>query len=299
MSSVARSAVLFLTLVLLPAPARAQDTAGTKPPDRDGVIDGLTRGAAIGALAALPLGFAQMNSCGTGCDWSSTPGVLLGWALIGAAGGSVVGFAADLDAPRPLSVRVGAAYAATVMTSSALSGSKATPTLVAAVQISRHFTVHMEFVRVGHRFSAAAGAVPDEVLRNIVTDITHTRVAGRSHGVESRRVDYVLTQLAGFRVAPVRGVSIEFLAGVGVQGEEERAYYDAHRGLPDGRTVPMPGKYYVLDFATPEAGLVLGVEAEVGISGGVSLIPTLRYHAFENSSASVAVGAGIHWRVRR
>jgi len=54
-----------------------------------------------------------------------------------------------------------------------------------------------------------------------------------------------------------------------VQGREDRDYYDAWRQLGQGtmtdplRHEQIPGKYAVLNFESPEGGLVYGIDAEV------------------------------------
>jgi hypothetical protein len=277
-------------MILLPGLARAQSGAG------DGVSDGIGRGAAIGALAVLPLAVAQVTSCGTGCDGPSTSTLLLGWALFGAAAGSAAGLAADLDTPGALTVRVGAGMASTRPASSALAGETASPTLQVAVRVSRHIAVHAEFARVGARFPAAPGAIPSEVLNNVIDTVTRTRVAGWSHGVESRRVDFVFGQLLGIRPPAFGRVQLEFLGGIAVQGEQERAYYDAYRDVDAAGTERVPGKYYILDFEHPVTGLALGVDAELAVTRHVIVVPTLRYRGFSGSSATLAFGAGVHWR---
>ncbi len=284
---------------------------------RDPIVDGLGRGAVLGAAAFAAVAGAQIKSCNTGCDWGSTGAIAFAWAVLGAGAGSVVGLAADADsraemlypprvnpaaaarraggsfARRP-AVRLGLAYTTTALRTSLLEGRAPAAGFAAAVQLSPRISVHAEYVALDARFVAAAGAIPDDVLRNVVQPFT--RVAGRTHGIESRRVSYVFTELVGFHPAPRGRVRVEVLGGIGVQGEEERAYYDAHRQLADGRTETMPGKYYVLDFGSPEVGLVVGIDAEIAVAGGLRLVPTVRYHAMEPSSASLTYGIGAHWR---
>jgi hypothetical protein len=294
---------------------RAEETPQPSPtatPKRDSVLDGIGRGAAVGALAGLPLAIAQMKSCNTGCDWPSTGGMLIGWGILGAAAGASIGLAADLDtkgapalgaspdqpAPRfyraGLSPRVGLGLATTAPRTSALSGHSTGPALTVAVQLSPRISVHAEYLGVGTTFLAAPGAVPDEVLQNIVP--ASTRVAGFERGLASRRINYILTELVGMHPAPWGRVRLEFLGGIGVQGEEEHAYYDAYQPVPGRGDLPVAGKYYLLDFGSPEFGLVLGVDAEVAIAGGLRVVPTVRYRAMDDSSASLSYGAGVHWR---
>ena len=292
-----RIRVAALIVLLLPGLARAQSAGLAQGAAGDGVSDGIGRGAAIGALAVLPLAAAQVKSCGTGCDRPSTSALLLAWALFGAAAGSAAGLAADLDKPGALTVRVGGGLASTRPASSALAGQTASPTLQVAVRLSRHIAVHAEFAQVGARFPAAPGAIPNEVLNNVIDTVTRTRVAGWSHGVESRRVDFVFGQFIGIRPPAFGRIQLEFLGGIAVQGEQERAYYDAYRDLDaTGNTEAVPGKYYILDFESPATGLALGIDAELAVTRHLLVVPTLRYRGFSGSSATLAFGAGLHWR---
>jgi hypothetical protein len=106
----------------------------------------------------------------------------------------------------------------------------------------------------------------------------------------------VFTELVGVRLVEAGRVRLDLLGGLGVQGEEERAYYDAYGQLVGGRREPIPGKYYVLDFGSPEVGAVFGIDAEVTIVGGLSVVPTVRYRAMGQDSATFTYGAGAHWR---
>ena len=280
-----------------PVPSRLPASAdGIPPRARDPVRDGAGRGALLGAAAAMALGVAQMTSCDTGCDWSSTGGLLVGWALLGGGIGSMVGLAADYDTSLPgrPSVRFGVGYTGTTMQSAALSGRAATPMFGLGVQLSRHVSVRVEYLPIDALFRAAPGAIPEDILNNIV--VANSRRAGWSHGVESLRVDYILSELVGVGFEPWTRVRVELLGGLGVQGEEERSYYDAYTSAVGGASEPIPGKYYVLEFVSPQIGAVVGIDAEVTIVGGLSVVPTLRYHAMGSPSASIAFGAGAHWR---
>jgi hypothetical protein len=281
-------------------------------PTRDPLLDGIGKGAAIGALAGIAMGLAQMTSCNEGCDWQSTGAMLLGWSIVGSGAGAAVGLAADADTqgrsplhgppdtarwrffPSRLSPRVGVALTSASPTSSRLEGRTAGSAFAFAVQLSPHISVHTEYLAMDTTFEAAPGAVADEVLQNIVP--ASTRAAGFSRGIESRRVDYIFSELVGVHLAPWGRVRLELLGGAGVQGQEERAYYDAYRDEPGAGTVPLAGKYYVLNFGSPALGWIVGADAEVAVAGGLRIVPTVRFGAFEDSAGYVSYGAGVHWR---
>jgi hypothetical protein len=297
-------AAALCVALLVPGMAAGQEPEGPQPraghavDRRDGVMDGLGRGAVIGALAGLALAVVQMKSCHVGCDWSSTPAVLTGWSMLGAGAGALVGLAADYDAGPawptgrpPMSAGVG--WTSTALRSRDLTGRAVAPAFSLAVRLSPHISARAEYVRIGTSFVAAPGAIPEGVLGNVVE--TSSRLAGRSHGVESRRIAYVFTELVGVHPPPWGRVRLELLGGLGVQREEERAYFDAHRPLPDGRTEPIPGKYYVLDFGSPAVGFVVGADLEVTLVGGLSAVPAVRYNAM-GQSATLTWGVGARWR---
>ena len=277
----------------------------------DAVADGIWRGALVGAGGMLAIAGAHMKSCNEGCDWGSTTLIVAASAALGAGAGAIVGLAADADA-RPVvlyplgtpdaarrtggsspPVRLGLSYTATTPRTSSLQGRAIAPAISAAVRLSPHISVHAEFVRADAFFAATPGAISDDVAGNVVP--ATTRVAGRSFGIQSRRVAYIYTELVGVHLAPIGPVQLELLGGVSVLGQEERRYFDAYRVDADGRTQSVPGKYHVLNFASPEAALVIGVDADVAITGSFSVVPTIRYHAAGESSA-LTVGAGAQWR---
>ena len=277
----------------------------------DAVADGIWRGALVGAGGMLGIAGAHMKSCNEGCDWGSTTLIVAASAVLGSGAGAIVGVAADADArpvvlypaetaaPAPRTgfsrppVRLGLSYTATTPRTSSLRGRAMAPSFSGAVRLSPHISIHAEFVRLDTTFTAAPGAISDDVVSNIIP--ATTRVAGRSFGLESRRIPYIFTELVGFHAAPIGRLQIEILGGVSVQGQEERGYFDAYRVDAGGRTQSVPGKYHVLDFASPETALVIGLDADVAITGRFSVIPTIRYHAAGDSSA-VTFGAGAHWR---
>jgi hypothetical protein len=87
-----------------------------------------------------------------------------------------------------------------------------------------------------------------------------------------------------------------------VQGQEKRDYYDAFQAsgrdtIDDPlRVTPLPGRYYVLDFESPEVGFVYGIDAAIALSSGLSAVPTLRYHQWDDPAPMFAYGVGIQWR---
>jgi hypothetical protein len=280
----------------------------------DRTRDGVARGAAVGAAALAATALAQMKSCGIGCDWDSTPAIVLMSAALGAGGGALVGLAADYDAqhsevvypagspggPSTSTFRnrhpvsIGVSYTATQVRAGALAGRADAPAFSASVRLSRHMTARAEYVPIAARYEARPGEVPDEVLGNLVEPLL--RIAGRSYGLESRRVSYMFSQLIGVRPPSWRALQIELLGGIGIQGQEERAYYDAHRPLDGGGSEQLAGKYYVLNFESPEVGFVGGVDASVALTPRLSVVPAIRYNALSGSAASVTYGVGAHWR---
>ena len=289
-----------------PKPAgTVPESPRTNAGNRDPVIDGIGRGALIGAGGGVALFRAALNSCRKGCEAGAPMSLMLAGAALGAGLGSLVGFAADLDAgaavrsdhffsgrPTP---QIGVGYMHTSFVSRALDGSRATQAYTAAVQLSPHLSVHVEYMPVDHVFTRSAGAVPGEILQNVIE--ATSRVAGRSHGIDSRRVSYMFSELVGIHPAPWGRMRVEFLAGLAVRGQENRDFYDAHRATDDrGRTEPVPGKYYVLDFETPEIGVVLGADVEFKVMRHVIVVPTVRYYHMGDPAPSIAFGIGARLR---
>lgn len=290
----------------------------------DPVKDGVQRGALAGAGGLLVWLQMASNSCRTGCENDMPAWGPLAVAALGAGAGSFVGFLADREAgrsevlfppsvvsgqsrwvrtsrffPARPSVRVGPVYSQTAFRSSLVQGSAAAPGFALAVQFSPHISAHIEYT-ASMRFYPTAGSVPDSVLQNIVP--ASDRTAGWSRGIESRRVSYVFSELVGVHPPPWGRVRVEFLGGLGVQGQEKRDYYDAYqttgRGTMSdpGRSERIPGKYYVLNFESPEVGLVLGFDAEVAVVRGLAVVPMLRYNRMGDPAPSIAYGVGAHWR---
>lgn len=299
----------------------------------DPVKDGIQRGALAGAGGLLAWLQTASNSCRTGCENDMPAWGPLAVGALGAGVGSLVGFLADRDAGRPEvlfppssafgvsrpaptsrffparpSVRVGPVYSQTSIRSSPMTasgpvlvhGSAAAPGFALAVQVSPHISALVEYTATNGRFYPPSGSVPDSVLQNVVP--ASDRAAGMSRGIESRRVSYVFSELVGVHLSPWGRLRIEFLGGLGVQGEEHRDYYDAWRETGQGtmndphRSERIPGKYYVLNFESPEIGLVLGLGAEVAVVRGLAVVPMLRYNRIGAPGSSIAYGLGAHWR---
>lgn len=272
-----------------PARVLAQPPAAVPPAGaetRDSVRDGVWKGALAGAGGMLALWGAAAKSCGTGCERSDTPAATAVIAVFGAAVGSLLGLAADLDAgpSHVVGVRAGPVFSRTAFRSALVDGSAGSPGFAAAARVSPHISVHAEYTATDGQFVPAAGTVPQDVVGNVVP--AASRAAGRFEWIERRRISYVFTQLVGVHPRPWGPLRLEFLGGLGVQGQENRNYYEA----------AVPGTYHVLDFKTPEIGLVLGVDAEIAIARRFALVPMLRYNQMGDPGASMAYGAGAHWR---
>lgn len=291
----------------------------------DPVSDGTRNGALAGGGAMLAMMQAGWNACGIGCENDMPRAALFVAGAFGAGVGSALGFLVDrLDdrseilypppastphsSRRPVnrffparsSLRIGPLVAVTGFRSALVHGSSAAPGFAVAGQIAPYVSLHAEYTSRGPRFYPAAGSVPDSVLQNVVP--ATSRAAGFSHGIESRRVLSTFSELAGVHPPPWRRVRLEFLAGVSVQGREERDYYDAWRDLGQGtasdpfRHERIPGKYYVLNFESPVSGLVYGIDAEIAATPRLVVVPTIRYTTTNDPGATIAFGIGAHWR---
>lgn len=294
----------------------------------DPVKDGIQRGALAGAGGLLALINVYHKSCGTGCEsGANAPAMALAVGAFGAGVGSLVGLLADRDAgrsevlfppsaasrqsrsvrtsrffPARPSVRVGPVYSQTVIRSSLVEGHAAAPGFALAVQVSPHISAHVEYTATNGRFFPTSGSIPDNILQNLVPAPASNRTAGRSYGIESRRVSYVFSELVGVQPPPWGRLRVEFVGGLGVQGKEDFDYYDAYRTTGQGTMSDpsnierIPGKYSVLNFQIGELGLVLGLDAEVAVVRGLAVVPMLRYNRMGDPGPSMAFGVGVHWR---
>lgn len=270
----------------------------------DPLSDGAIYGSLIGAGAALSIMHSGIMWCGKGCE-NDMPGVaslLVG--TMGGAVGSLVGFAADLDAggPRTLfpppaaainrrrpSVRFGPAYLQVYDRSGQVEGSAASPGVSVAFQPSPHLSYHMEYRRSMMEFRAAPGTPSAHVVENEVS--AEARIAGFTRGLYSRQTPAALTHLLGVVLPDAGRVRVELLGGLEVQQHRDRDYYDAYSSTGNR----LAGKYYVLDFESPEIGLVFGADAAVSLLGNLSIVPAVRFTQMSNRS-STAIGLGAHWR---
>ena len=268
--------------------------------------DGAIYGSLIGAGAALSMMQSGIAWCGKGCE-DGRP--ILAAFLVGTMGGavgSVAGFVADLDAggPRTLypptaaatainpkrpSVRFGPAFLQVFDRSGQAPGSAASPGLSVAFQPSPHVTYHVEYRWSTMEFRAAPGTLPAHVVENEVP--AASRIAGFTRGLYSRRTPAALTHLLGIVLPEAGRVRVELLGGLEVQQHRDRDYYDAYSS--SGNRIA--GKYYVLDFESPEIGLVFGADAAVSLLRNLSIVPAIRFTQMSNRS-STAIGLGAHWR---
>jgi hypothetical protein len=291
----------------------------------DPAADGLQIGALVGGGAALAMFQAGASACGIGCE-NDLPGAGVAFAgAFGAGVGSAVGFLVDrlrdrseilyppqsdrlprgaresnAFFPDRAAVRVGAAYTATRFHSSLVHGSAAAPGFAVAGQVAPYVSLHAEYTARGARLYPSPGEVPDFVRQNVVP--ASARVAGRSYGIESTRVTFVFSELVGVHPPPWGRFRAELLAGLSVRGQEDRDYYDAWRQLGQGtagdplRHERIAGKYYVLDFESPEGGVILGADAELAVSHRLRVVPTIRYTRTTHPGPAIAYGVGAHWR---
>ena len=266
----------------------------------DSVRDGAGWGALAGAGAAAALHIVEVSSCRIGCEYDLPGAAAIVQIGMGAAVGSLVGWIVDRtsDTPRRAIVRVGPSVTHTTIAS--LAGGAAAPGISLAVQVSRFISLHAEYVRVDHTFGPAPGDVPDHILENIVP--ATTRMAGWSRGIESKHVSYTFSELVGFQFPGWGPVRVGLLGGVGLQSAVTRSYYDAWQQTGIGtrenpaRVVQLPGKYYVLNFESPDPGVVLGIDAEIAIARGLVAVPMVRYHRVGDPGPSLKAGTAVQWK---
>ena len=272
----------------------------------DPLSDGAIYGSLIGAGAALSIMQRGIAWCGMGCE-NDMPGVAA--LLVGAMGGalgSLAGLVADIDAggprtlfpptaaaaainrKRPL-VRLGPAYLQVFDWSGQVEGSAPSPGASVAFQPSPHLTYHVEYRWSTMEFRAAAGTLPGHVVENEVP--AASRIAGFTRGLYSRQTPAALTHLLGVVLPDAGRVRVELLGGLEVQQHRDLDYYDAYSS--SGNRIA--GKYYVLDFESPEIGLVFGADAAVSLLRNLSIVPAIRFTQMSNRS-STAIGLGAHWR---
>lgn len=291
----------------------------------DPVRDGIGWGALLGGGGVLALLQATTSACGIGCE-NDLPGAMpLLAGAIGAGIGSVVGLLADRLSdrsevlfppseasartsrgranrffPSRPSLRIGSFYGQASFRSAAIEGSAVAPGFALAGDVAPYVSLHAEFHAIDATFFPSTGSIPDSVLSSVVP--ATSRVAGRSYGIESRRVSLAFSELVGVHPPPIGRVRLEFLAGVGTRRQEDRDYYDAYRDVGRGtladpsRVERLPGKYYILNFESSQTGIIYGLDAEVATVGGLLVVPTIRYTRTANPGPSIAYGVGAHWR---
>ena len=158
-----------------------------------------------------------------------------------------------------------------------------------AFQPSPHLTYHVEYRWSTMAFRAAPGTLPAHIVENEVP--AEARIAGLTRGLYSRQTPAALTHLLGVVLPDAGRVRVELLGGLEVQQHRDRDYYDAYSSTGNR----IAGKYYVLDFESPEIGLVFGADAAVSLSRNLSIVPAIRFTQISNRS-STGVGLGAHWR---
>jgi hypothetical protein len=283
----------------------------------DPIPHGAQAGAWIGAGAIASFYQVTATACGVGCENDMPSGAVLAIAGMGAGAGAAVGWLVDRTAgdgdvlfPPPTSfsrppdsdrffppaarVRIGPVAHQMRMKSAEVTGSPVAPGLAVSVRLSRHLSGHVEYTRPTGAFPGVPGLIQEEVLRNLVA--ASSRSAGWSRGIESRRVKWTFSELAGVSLRPWGRVRVELLGGFGIQARENRDYYDAWTDRTAGTSERLFGKYYVLNFESPEVGLVLGADAEVALARRLSVVPTLRYHRVGNPGPTLSYGAGLQMR---
>jgi hypothetical protein len=270
---------------------------------------GARLGALVGAAAMVAIEQAAARGCGLGCENDRPGSATMAAAAFGAGVGSLVGLVMDKagresggdviyppqlsavprDTFRP-SATVGTTFGVTTFRSSRIQGRSLTPGLRIAVQPWRFVSGRIEYsVPVG-RFNRSPGAVPVDVLENVVP--APDRGAGWSRGIESRRVRFLFSEFVGVHPPSLGPVRLTLLAGLGVQAQEDRDYYallDHARARPSGQS-------YVLAFESPRVGPVAGLDAEIVLPRGIVIAPSARYTAVGDPGPSTTYGIGAQWR---
>ena len=260
-------------------------------------------GGLIGGAVMIGLTRASVAACGVGCDNDMPAGAELILAGIGAGIGSLAGYAADRlrgDTNPVFSVRAGPFFNHMAMRSSLVHGAANSAGAMAVLQLSRYFSVHGEYTWTKGSFAARPGSIDPTVLANIVP--ATARVAGWTRGVERSHVRSVFSELFGAHLPFGDRVQVELLAGIAVQASEAFEYYDAHETDGQGtsedpsRTTAVPGKYYLLNFASPDVGAAFGASVEIVVARRVALVPMVRYYRGRDPGPSVSYAVGALYR---
>jgi hypothetical protein len=270
-------AVIAVMSVCAPAPAAGQASSEWRYTQL---------GSLIGGAAGFGLIRVSAESCGIGCENDMPAGAELIIAGIGAGIGAAAGFAADRlrgDGDPLISFAAGPVVSHMSMRSSQVEGSATAGGVVAAVQLSRFLSVHGEYTALRGSFTARPGAIDPNVLANVVPD--PSRVAGWSRGIEQVRYNAVFSEMIGIHPWTWNRVRMELLGGIAVHAKETFSYYDAG-----------PGKFKVLNFASPDVGAVFGGNAVIAVARHVAVVPMVRYYTRNDPGPSVSYAVGALYR---
>lgn len=297
-----KTAVFALLIALGAGQVDAQTLAPPAPAAAPSNIRYVTITTAAWAAGLALENIIAMNSCRRGCDGPGGPMFLVVGAL-GAGIGAAIGAISRADGRRASgdtnprfrgpSGRIGLGYNQLAFRSGSIGAGAGGRTVGLTMQLSPRISTHVEFSTTNRTFLPAPNSVPAEVLANVVP--ATARVASPRAGIERRDLSFTFSQLAGVEVGQWDRVRVEALAGVGVQGYTKRDYFPAY----DQPGRPIPGKFYVLDFESPEGGFLFGVDAEIAVAAGVAVVPTFRYFTFGDPGPAYSVGVGAHWRFGR
>ena len=295
-------AVFALMIALGAGEVSAQTLSPPPPAAAPSNIRYVTITTAAWAVGLALENLIATNSCRRGCEAPGGPMYLVVGALgagIGAAVGAISradGRRANLEGNprfRGPSGRIGLGYNQFSFRSGSVEAGAGGRVVGLTMQLSPRISTHVEFSTTDRTFLPAPNSVPAEVLDNVVP--ATSRVAGPRAGIERREISYTFSQLAGVQVGQWDRVRVEALAGLGVQGYTKRDYFPAY----DQPGTPIPGKFYVLDFESPEGGFLFGVDAEIAVAAGFAVVPAFRYYTFGDPGPAYSLGVGAHWRIGR
>lgn len=260
-------------------------------------------GGLIGGAVMIGLTRASVAACGVGCENDMPAGAELILAGIGAGVGAVAGYAADRlrgDTDPVFSVRAGPVFNHMAMRSSLVHGAANSAGAMAVLQLSRYISVQAEYTLTKGSFAARPGSIDPNVLANVVP--ATAGVAGRTRGVERSNVTSVFSELIGVHLPFGDRLQVGLLGGIAVQAAETFTYFDAH--VPSGQgtsedpfwTTAVPGKFYLLNFASPDVGAVFGASVDIFVARRVAIVPMVRYYRGRDPGPSVSYGVGALYR---
>lgn len=186
------------------------------------------------------------------------------------------------------------------MRSSLVHGAANAAGAMAVLQVSRYISVQGDYTWSNGSFEAQPGSIDPNVLANVVPPTA--RVAGWSRGVARSTVTSVFSELIGVQMPLGDRVKVGLLAGIAVQASETFTYYDAHvtsgQGTADDpmRSTAVPGKFYLLNFASPDVGAVFGASADIVVARRVAIVPMIRYYRGGDPGPSVNHAVGVVYR---